>query len=74
MLKTEAIRTLGGTTTSAARAVGVSVSAVCQWPDVLPQAVVDRVQAALWRVAHGVPHPEPEKRGPRNTRRTEVQA
>lgn len=66
MKKTEAIRTLGGTTASAAAAVGVSPSAVSQWPDDLPKPIIDRVQAAMWRIAHGVPHPEPIKRGPRS--------
>lgn len=65
MRKTEAIRTLGGTVASAAAAVGISPSAVSQWPDDLPVYIVSRVQAAMWRIAHGVPHPEPIKRGPR---------
>ena len=49
MLKKEAIDILGGTVTSAARAVGVSPQAVSLWPDVLSDAIRDRVQAALWR-------------------------
>ena len=49
MLKTEAIEILGGTVTSAARAVGVSPQAVSLWPDVLTDAIRDRVQAAMWR-------------------------
>lgn len=49
MLKKEAIDILGGTVTSAARAVGVSPQAVSLWPDVLTDAIRDRVQAALWR-------------------------
>lgn len=49
MLKTFAIRVLGGTPTSAAQAIGISVSAVCQWPEVLPDKTRDRVQAAQWR-------------------------
>ena len=57
MDKTEAIRLLGGTATSAAELVGVSLSAVGQWPDPLPQRIADRVQAALWRKAQGLPPP-----------------
>ena len=49
MQKSEAISLLGGTVTAAAQAVGVTTSAVSQWPDELPPAVRDRVQAALWR-------------------------
>ena len=49
MLKSEAIELLGGTVTSAAREIGITVQAVCLWPDVLSDAVRDRVQAALWR-------------------------
>lgn len=51
MKKTEAIRRLGGTPTAAARAVGVSPSAVSAWPDELPPRIRDRVEAALWRQA-----------------------
>jgi hypothetical protein len=57
MLKTEAINLLGGTIPAAASAVGVTYQAVDKWPDVLPQRIADRVQAALWRMAHGIPHP-----------------
>lgn len=49
MDKQEAIRLLGGTPTKAAEAIGVTVAAISQWPDVLPARMVDRVQAALWR-------------------------
>jgi DNA-binding transcriptional regulator YdaS (Cro superfamily) len=49
MEKAEAIRLLGGTQASVAKAIGITSSAVSQWPDVLPRVVVDRVQAALWR-------------------------
>lgn len=52
MHKTEAINLLGGTPTAAANAIGITVSAITQWPDVLPQRLVDRVQAALWRLQH----------------------
>lgn len=57
MDKTEAIRLLGGNTTAAARAVGVKPQAVSGWPDPLPARIADRVQAALWRIANGIPHP-----------------
>lgn len=57
MLKTEAINLLGGSIASAAAAVGVTYQAVDKWPDTLPPRIVDRVQAALWRVANGIPHP-----------------
>lgn len=57
MLKTEAIKLLGGTIPLAAAAVGVTYQAVDKWPDVLPQRIADRVQAALWRMQNGVPHP-----------------
>lgn len=53
MTKTDAIRALGGTISSAARAIGITPQAVGQWPDELPPAIRDRVQAALWRRAQG---------------------
>ena len=52
MLKSEAIKALGGSVTSAAKACGITHSAVSQWPDELPKAIVDRVQAALYRQAN----------------------
>jgi hypothetical protein len=52
MHKTEAINLLGGTASSAAAAVGITPQAVSGWPDVLPQRIVDRVQAALWRMSN----------------------
>lgn len=51
MLKTEAIELLGGTPVAAAKALGITPSAVYQWPDELPEATVFRVQAFLWREA-----------------------
>ena len=60
MLKAQAIKSLGGTVGSAAEAVGVSYQAVDKWPEILPPRIADRVQAALWRIAHGVPHPKAE--------------
>ena len=64
MLKSQAIELLGGTTATAAEAIGVTYQAVDKWPDELPPRIADRVQAALWRIANGVSHPrstEPEK-------------
>lgn len=52
MDKTEAIHLLGGTGRSAAAVIGITPQAVSGWPDVLPQRIVDRVQAALWRMSH----------------------
>ena len=60
MLKTKAIELLGGSIPAAAAAVGVTYQAVDKWPDMLPQRIADRVQAALWRIENKVPHPKPE--------------
>lgn len=49
MLKTDAIRLLGGTNASAATAIGITASAVSQWPEVLPATIEDRVIAAIAR-------------------------
>jgi hypothetical protein len=49
MFKSEAIAVLGGTVAGVAREVGISPQAVGQWPEELPPAIRDRVQAALWR-------------------------
>jgi DNA-binding transcriptional regulator YdaS (Cro superfamily) len=49
MNKQEAIDLLGGSVTAAAEAIGITPSAVSQWPEVLPDRVADRVHAALWR-------------------------
>lgn len=49
MLKSDALRLLGGTISSAARKVGITASAVSQWPDELPPAIADRVVAAIAR-------------------------
>lgn len=54
MKKSEAIQALGGTVTSAAREVGITPQAVGQWPDELPPAIRDRVQAALYRRARAI--------------------
>ena len=52
MLKSQAIELLGGTVTSAADAIGVSYQAIVKWPPELPPRIVDRVQAAMWRMQH----------------------
>jgi DNA-binding transcriptional regulator YdaS (Cro superfamily) len=49
MNKTEAIQLLGGSAAAAARAIGISVSAISQWPADLTPAIRDRVQAAIAR-------------------------
>ncbi len=59
MQKIEAIRLLGGTVQSAADALGISYQAVSKWEPELSQRITDRVHAALWRVANGIPHPAP---------------
>jgi hypothetical protein len=55
MDKSEAIRLLGGTISAAAAAVGVSPSAISQWPDPLPKRIEDRVLAALARKGSPLP-------------------
>lgn len=55
MKKQEAIDLLGGTVADVARAVGTTHSAICQWPDVLPRRLVDRVIAALVRLGKDIP-------------------
>jgi len=49
MLKKDALNMLGGTVTSAARRIGVTVSAISQWPEELPESLADRVIAAIAR-------------------------
>jgi hypothetical protein len=49
MTKTEAIDLLGGTASSAAAAVGVTISAVSQWPDLLPERIEQRVIGAAFK-------------------------
>ena len=49
MNKTQAIELLGGTASKAAQAIGVTPSAVSQWPEELPSRISDRVLAALAR-------------------------
>jgi transcriptional regulator with XRE-family HTH domain len=50
MSKDRAIALLGGSMSEAARRIGVTVSAISQWPEVLPARLEDRVLAALARV------------------------
>ena len=50
MKKLDAIQLLGGTVSLAADAIGIKSQAVSQWPEELPPRLVDRVQAALWRL------------------------
>lgn len=49
MDKTTAIKLLGGSASAVAREIGITPQAVGQWPDVLPAAIADRVQAAIAR-------------------------
>lgn len=55
MLKEHAIHELGGTVAHVASAVGISASAIAQWPEVLPPRIADRVIAALVRLGKPVP-------------------
>ncbi|MDM0024105.1 hypothetical protein [Variovorax saccharolyticus] len=55
MLKTKAIELLGGSTATAAEAIGVTYQAVDKWPDELPARIVDRVIAALVKLKKPVP-------------------
>jgi DNA-binding transcriptional regulator YdaS (Cro superfamily) len=56
MQKSKAIELLGGNTTAAAKAIGISYQAVNQWPDILPPRIADRVAAALARSKTGGSH------------------
>ena len=55
MLKTQAIELLGGSTASAAAAIGISYQAVDKWPDTLPSRIEDRVLAACVRSGITIP-------------------
>ena len=62
MTKVRAIELLGGSPTAAAERIGVTTSAISQWPDELPPRLEDRVLAALARqhlapvlLGHGEP-------------------
>jgi hypothetical protein len=50
MKKYQAIEMLGGSVTSTAKAIGITPSAVTQWPEDLPPRIVDRVYAADARI------------------------
>jgi hypothetical protein len=51
MLKQDAINLLGGTPRKAADAMGYkSIQAIYVWPDILPDAVADRVRGAASRL------------------------
>ena len=52
MDKNRAIELLGGSVTLAAKAIGITPSAVSQWPDILPPRLADRVHAAKFRIDH----------------------
>ena len=56
MQKSKAIELLGGNTTAAAKAIGISYQAVNQWPDILPPRIADRVAAALARSKPNASH------------------
>lgn len=72
MLKTEAIDLLGGTIPAAAKAIGISYQAVDKWPEVLTDAIRDRVQAVLYRrVAPDLAHLAPELIGTEAPAQTE---
>ena len=49
MEKSKATELLGGTTSDAAKAIGISPQAYSQWPDQLPKRLADRVVAAIAR-------------------------
>lgn len=49
MKKAKAIELLGNSVKAAAAALGVTSSAISQWPDELPHAIENRVLAALAR-------------------------
>jgi hypothetical protein len=49
MTKNQAIKHLGGTKQSVARAIGISVQAVHKWPPILTDRIRDRVEAAIAR-------------------------
>lgn len=55
MLKTQAIELLGGSTASAAAAIGISYQAVDKWPERLTPRLADRVLAACIRCGIAIP-------------------
>lgn len=56
MKKTLALELLGGTVAKAADAICISSSALSQWPDELPNRLIDRVIAACTR--RNIPVPD----------------
>ncbi len=50
MKKAHAIKSLGGTQAEAARRLGITASAISQWPDELEGSIEDRVLAELARM------------------------
>lgn len=71
MRKSDAIELLGGSISSAARAIGCTRQAVWDWPDELSPRVADRVHAAVLRLAMRATHhqPSPNEGGKNRTRR-----
>lgn len=55
MLKSQAIELLGGSTASAAVAVGITYQAVDKWPEELSSRIEDRVLAACVRSGIAIP-------------------
>lgn len=72
MNKELALSFIGGSPQLAAKAVGVSRSAVAQWPDPLPPKLVDRVLAA-WARKHVQSLPQAFRCGP-DASNTDAQA
>jgi len=64
MKKSQALELLGGSVATAAAAIGISSQAITQWPEDLPQRIIDRVQAALWRMSQQATETkEPDQQG-----------
>jgi len=55
MKKSEAIKIFGRTQESMASSLGITKSAVSQWPEELPQHVADRVIGAAVRLGRPLP-------------------
>lgn len=62
MLKADAIKMFEGSIAQLSEEVGCSYRAVHKWPEVLPDRIADRVQAALWRREKGMKRPAPVRR------------
>jgi UTP--glucose-1-phosphate uridylyltransferase len=60
MTKTEATELFGGTQSALAAALGVSRSAISQWPEQLSRMQADRVLGAAARLGR-LPKPKPDK-------------